>query len=307
MTTDRLPGGKPGLILYTMHDLVRACGLSLTAAALTAVAGCGGGSFSSAPSDGGTEGGAGEASADTGADGAVGDASSHWCAGRPERFCEDFDEETDITAFLSTWTTNQQTNGSFSFDTTSTVPSPPNALHVSGTSGAEVTVAKALSLPPAEKKVSLSFELRINQSENITGLSAAGFAAILYGKDLTGGYVALAIGNGPMLEAVGASPTDAGAGSAIPAVEGANSGTFPAPAVWAGRYTLEIDYTMMPPCAQVYDGTGAALLSKCMALPASLDSPGTFAIVLGDYSGGVDTNTGTVDLEFDNVTFDASY
>ena len=48
-----------------------------------------------------------------------------------------------------------------------------------GTSGAQVTVAKALTLMPQEKKVLLSFELRINQSENITGLAAAGFAAIL--------------------------------------------------------------------------------------------------------------------------------
>ena len=44
-----------------------------------------------------------------------------------------------------------------------------------------------------------------------------------------------------------------------------------------------------------------------MALPSSLATPGTFAIILGDYAGGLTTNTGTVDLEFDNVTFDATY
>jgi hypothetical protein len=284
-----------------MRNVSLSCGLPLTAAALTAVAGCGGGSFSASPTDGGVEGGS-EASADTGADGAVGDASSHWCTGRPEKFCEDFDEETDVTAFLSTWTTNQQSNGSFSFDTNAP-PSSPNALHVMGTSGAQVTVAKAVTLAPQEKKVLLSFELRINQSENISGLSAAGFAAILYGKDLTGGYVAMAIGSGPVLEAVASAPTDAG--TILPGTEQA-SGSFPAPETWAGRYTLEIDYTQMPPCAQVLDGTGAELLSKCLALPPSLATPGTFAIILGDYSGGF-TNTGTVDLEFDNVTLDATY
>jgi hypothetical protein len=277
----------------------------LTAVTLAVAVGCGGGSFSAASPDGGVEAG-GEASADTGAEGSVAEGSSHWCDSRPERFCEDFDEETDVNAFLSTWTTNQSTNGSFTFDTSSTVPSAPNALHVTGTSGAQVTVVRLLpTLPQHEKKVLLAFELRINQSENISGLSAAGFAAIVYGKDLTDGYVALAIGNGPMLEAVGASPADAGAGTAGIPIEQANSGTFPAPATWAARYTLEIDFTQTPPCASVYAGT-TALLGHCMALPSSLAVPTEFAIVLGDYSGGF-TNTGTVDLEFDNVTFDASY
>jgi hypothetical protein len=294
-----------------MRNVLLGCGLPLTAATLIVAAGCGGGSFSASAAEGGTpEGGAeagGEASADTGStDGPVAEGSSHWCDSRPERFCEDFDEETDVNSFLSTWTTNQATNGSFSFDTSSTVPSLPNALQVNGTSGAQVTVVKTLpTLPQHEKKVTLAFELRINQSENISGLSAAGFAAIVYGQDLADGYVALAIGNGPALEAVGSAPSDAGGTAGGFTFEMANSGTFPAPATWASRYTLEIDFTQTPPCASVYAGT-TALLAHCMALPSSLAVPTDFAIMLGDYSGGLN-NTGTVDLEFDNVTFDAAY
>jgi len=291
-----------------MRNVLFRCGLPLTAAVLITASGCGGGSFSAAPPDGG----GGEASADTGADssadGPVGDGSSHWCSGRPERFCEDFDEEMEINSFLSSWTTNQETNGSFSFDTSSTVPSPPNALHVTGQSGAQVTVVRVIpSLLAHEKKVSLAFELRINQSENIAGTAVAGFAAIVYGKSLDDGYVALAIGNGPTLEAVGASPGDAGAGTAGIPIEMANPGTFPAPQMWPGRYTLEIDFTQTPPCVNVALGT-TSLLDHCMDLPSSLATPDQFAIALGDYAGGLlTTNTGTIDLEFDNVTFDVSY
>jgi hypothetical protein len=78
--------------------------------------------------------------------------------------------------------------------------------------------------------------------------------------------------------------------------------------VWAGRYTVEIDYTKASgdagpsACVQIYAGV-SALLSPCLALPPSLSRPTTPAIAVGIFSAGVG-KTGNVGVAFDDVTYD---
>jgi len=300
----------------------------LTAAGFTGASGCGGGAFSAGPQEagvesGGVESGGGEAAADTasgdapldtsvpeaGSDGDAGSAGDHWCVGRPELFCEDFDEETNVTPFLSTWTTSQATGGSFQFDTSNNVPSPPNALRATGASGAQVIVVKSFPhLASHPKTVRLAFELRINIAGTEGLLSAAGFVVVSYGTQLSDGYVAMAIGTGPSIVTAWAAPTDAGVGDAGPFQTAKANGTFPSLMMWAGRYTLEIDYaasTAGGGCIQAYQGP-TPLLTTCMPLPPSLANPAVLSIAIGDYAGGLG-NTGATDIEFDDVTFDVAY
>jgi hypothetical protein len=307
----------------------------LTAAGITAAGGCGGGAFSTAPQqdaavDVGVDSGAGEAAADTasadapgdaGADTSVQDAgsgeasptpeaSTHWCSGRPEVFCEDFDEETNVTPFLATWTTSESMGGSFAFDTSASVPSPPNALRASGSSGAQVLVLKTMPHPAGHpKSIRLGFELRVNTVSGVVPLSAAGIAAVAYGVGLSDGYVAIAVTDGPSLSAVWSAPADAGATDAGPFQIAKATGSFPALQTWAGRYTLEIDYAAAAAgggaTLQLYQGV-TPLLSPPMPLPPSLGNPGFVSIALGDYAGGLQL-TGTIDLEFDDATYDVAY
>jgi hypothetical protein len=307
--------------------LVLACVLSSTAAGIATAAACGGSAFSTVPLDSG--GGASEAggvpeasgggdAADAGDATAAADASDasdagsapdHWCAGRQDLFCEDFDEQTNVTPFLSTWTTSQSNGGTFLFDTSDTVPSPPNALRVTGSSGAQTIVVQTEQLMPHPKSLRLGFELRINQSGSVGLLSAAGFAAVAYGGALSDGYVAMAIGYGPSLSTVWSAPADAGASDAGTFQGAKAGGTFPAAMAWAGRYTLEIDYgapaTASSGCIQAFDGV-TPLLTPCMPLPPSLSNPSVVSIAIGDYAGGL-ASTGDVDIEFDDVTLDVTY
>jgi len=119
------------------------------------------------------------------------------------------------------------------------------------------------------------------------------------------GYVALAIGDGPSLVAFWAdstTTTSVDAGTFKPAV---TTGPFPAAGIWAGSYTLEIDYSPTYPagCVQVFTGGAMKLLSTCLPLPAEFAMPKVLSIALGDVSGGL-AKTGSVEIEFDNVTFD---
>ncbi|HEY5243806.1 MAG TPA: hypothetical protein VIJ22_20135 [Polyangiaceae bacterium] len=228
-------------------------------------------------------------------------------------FCEDFDEYTSIGGFLGQWV-GSSLGGSFSFDQ-SGVPSAPNALHVVTTSTSGVR-SLAIIHPIAGAGASastqrLEFQLRINEAKGIDALSAAAVAAIVFGKDVSNGAVALAFTNGTgtnqaTLSAVYLGPAP---DSGIPAFGSAKaSSPFPTLGQWDGRFAIEIDYgpaTDAGPtaCAQIYAGTFPQL-TPCLALPPSLSHPVQTSIALGVYSGGLG-NTGTVDVEFDNVTYNA--
>ncbi|HEX3343910.1 MAG TPA: hypothetical protein VHS09_05020 [Polyangiaceae bacterium] len=228
-------------------------------------------------------------------------------------FCEDFDEYASIGAFLGTWI-GSGIGGTFSFDQ-SGVPSAPNALHVLTTSTSGV---RNLAFHPVQAAAGasttsqrLEFQLRINQAKGIDAFSAAAVAAIVFGKDVSYGAVALAFSSGTgsnpaALSAVFLGPAP---DSGIPVFGTANGPPpFPTLGQWDGRFALEIDYgpaTDAGPtaCAQIYVGTFPQL-TPCLVLPPSLSHPLQTSIALGVYSGGVG-NTGTVDVEFDNVTYNA--
>jgi hypothetical protein len=244
------------------------------------------------------------------------DAGSSWCSGSANTtnatvFCEDFDEypsgAAGISALLSssTWPTFEQSGGTFSFDT-SNPPSPPNAFVATGGSNAQMLIVKGLATPGAQiTTLHLEFDLRINEAGTIGLLSAAGLAAIAFGDSLVDGYAALAIGSGPNLQAVWTLPADAGPASASSFKTQNATGSFPTTGQWSGRYAIEIDYTgtaaAKTGCIQIYQGV-TPLLSPCLALPAEFATPHTLSVALGDYAGGTG-NTGTIDIEFDNVTF----
>jgi len=281
--------------------------LALTIVASTAgVAACGGSSFTAAD-----DGGAGaDAGADVASDGPAGGGDggggNHWCSGRPEYFCEDFDETNDVSALLGSWSNFEQSNGTFALDTMGSPPSPPNALRVTGADRAQVLVVKTFkAFASAPSRVRLEFALKVRSPGNVGYLSAVGFAAIAFGNTLDDGYAAMAIGNGPVLSAVWAQAADAGPGDAGPLQASNAQGAFPSSGVWAGRFAIEIDYSGGGGCVQIYQGP-TALLSHCMLLPDSLSSPRVFSIALGDYTGGLGI-TGNVDLEFDDVTFDVTH
>lgn len=281
--------------------------LALTALAWTAgMAACGGSSFTAAD-DGGAGADAGpDVAPDAPAGGGDAGSGSHWCSGRPELFCEDFDETNDVSALLGSWSNFEQSNGTFALDTMGSPPSPPNALRVTGADRAQVLVVKTFKpFASTPSRVRLEFALKVRSPGNVGYLSAVGFAAIAFGNAIDDGYAAMAIGNGPALAAVWAQAADAGPNDAGPLQASSAQGAFPSSGVWAGRFAIEVDYSGGGGCVQIYQGP-TALLSHCMLLPDGLSSPRVFSIALGDYTGGFGS-TGNVDLEFDDVTFDAPH
>jgi len=315
--------------------MVRVRGLLLLGglgAAFCAVGACGGGAFSVAQGDdGGSEagsssgGGSSGGSSGSGSSSGSGDAASPsdaassssggeaggtgWCATHgPNFFCEDFDEESDVATFLASWTTYEQSgSGAFRLDHTS-VPSPPSALGVAGGNGATFLVIKSFHQFPKSRSIRLEFELRINSAGNVGVLSAAGFAAIAFGNTIGDGYAAVAIGNGPVVQAAWATAGDAGATDAGAYDTESSTTPFPPLGQWAGRYAIVVDYTGatagLGGCVQVYQGP-TPILPKCLPLPPSLSNPSTVSIVLGDLAAGLQ-NTGNVDLEFDDVTLNVT-
>jgi hypothetical protein len=288
----------------------RTCILSLTACVWT-LAACGGSAFTSGNGgDGGTTG------VEAGGDGQGSDAgppqdaqSTSFCAGRPERFCEDFDEYGTVNDFLgsSKWTTFQQTMGAFHLDTQNAL-SPPNALRVTGSNHAQVLAVKAFdSLPSPLKTLTLAFDLRVNAPPpNVGILSLAGLAAFSFGSSIEQDVVGLVIANGtpPVLQAAWLTSADAGAPDAGTYAISSLTGPFPQSDSWSARYSLVIDYTQHPGgCLQMYAGT-TAQLAQCLAMPQSFGNARTVSIAIGDYAALLG-NVGLVDIEFDNVTFDA--
>ena len=333
MTAPTQPGPEPGISRDRMAALVAACGLSLTFGSFTLAAGCGGSAFSAgsdepdgqaAASDdaAAVEGGAPEMSPETSPDtGPVGrdqedDSGAPiveagppqgWCSGQTHTFCADFDEQPSVTALLSSWSSFEQSGGSFDFDTTSAL-SPPNALEVKGASGAQTLVLETFPrLHARPTKIRLEFDLRIDSPGSVGAFSAAGFAAIAYGTGVADGYVALAIGNdfGNVLAGAWAIADGSAAGDAGSYATSSSGTAFPSSGTWAGRFAIEIDYDASgSACLQGYRGP-TPLLTPCMPLPPSLSNPGVVSIALGDYAAGLG-NTGAIDLEFDNVTYDVT-
>jgi hypothetical protein len=234
--------------------------------------------------------------------GQVDSAPAGWCGAHPgHTFCEDFDGYQNVSAVFGSWSSFEQMNGNFKFDTAG-APSPPNALEAIGASGAKVIVLKTLPVAGTPASLRLEFDLRIDSPGKVGLLSAVGIAAIAFGSAITDGYATLAIGPGPTLAAAWADAADGGTSDAG-AFQASNAkGAFPSTGVWAGRYAIEIDYATAAGCVQVFDGS-TALLSSCLALPPGLQHPTSVSVVLGDYASGLES-TGSIDVEFDDVTFD---
>jgi hypothetical protein len=293
------------------HCLSIRCALSLTIASWT-LWGCGSG-FSAGPTgDAGRPETSSDAGMGTGDSGGPTDAPSHWCTGRSDLFCEDFDESNDITEFLNstTWSTYSETLGTFAFDTATNPPSPPNSLSVVAMSNAQALVIHTFpKIALLKTTLRLEFDLRVDQADQIAFGSAAAIAALAFGKELTAPVVTVALSSGPKLEAawgpgMGGPATDAGSGGFEEATK-----NFSPTGAWAGRYALEIAYGTPGErggCAQVYVGA-APQLPSCLPLPPLFDKPSTLSIALGVYSLGVlgSGSTGTMKIEFDDVTFNA--
>jgi hypothetical protein len=289
------------------------------AVCLLGLAGCGGTDFTASSPDAGDVDGGSTVDAGPLDDGPSTDAArdagvpvdagspGHWCATQNALFCADFDEASDVDTVLGSWTTFSKVGGQFSLDTSAGVPSPPNALEVmtTSTSGVRTLLAQAIrpfASPPTKMRLELA--LRIDAASSVGFLSAAAFAAILFGSGPEAGSVSLAIGNGPTLSAVYVEPADGGTSFGTSNI----SAPFPPTNQWDGRYAIEIDYGTAADggpsaCAQIYAG-GVPQLQPCMALPPSLQHPSTVSIAIGVYSGGAG-NTGNVILRFDDVTFTA--
>jgi hypothetical protein len=292
MTTGLFPGEMPGITLVKVRRLSLTCGL-----ALTVTAGCGGHAFQA----GGSGGGPGDAGSDMGA----ADGGGSWCSSQTTLFCEDFDEYGSIGDLYasSKWSTHGEANGSFRITSSTSPPSPPNSLEAIGGDGAAVLLVKTMDpLPASTKHARLEFDLRIDSAGSPGPFVAAGFAAIGFGAGIDDGYVALAIGNGPQLEMAWGISGDAGLRTDGGSTAGiAHVTTFPAASRWADRFAIDIDYSQS--CVQIYDGTSPQL-GACVPIAQELLARRTLSVVIGDYFVGLG-NVGQIDLEFDDVTFDA--
>lgn len=233
-----------------------------------------------------------------------------WCDHQPTAlFCEDFDRFSDVDKFLGSWTTYSIAGGQFTFDTSSNVPSAPNALRVTTTATADVKTLIAQNLPAFAQlpnRLRMEFTLRINKAANIGYLSGAAFAGFFNGPEVTDGAVAIAIGTALVgganqLEVAYVEPTrDSGPGFNAKA----SQNPFPGMNQWIGRYALDIQYgassTGRVGCARLLAG-GIDQLGGCLNLPATLGSPKTVTVVLGIYTTGLGNNSGDIELEFDNL------
>jgi hypothetical protein len=276
------------------------------------LAGCGGEAFTAG--DGGTADG-GEPDSTVVGDGGseAGDAGQSWCKtlGSAATFCEDFDEYADFAAFTNAWSGFSMAGGTLSFTPIAGVPSPPNALSAASTQTSHVN-AIALRLMPTSKTRPVSrrleFALYPGQATGIAEGSVAAIAAIMFGQTVASGAVAITFGPGPGTGAtLGAAYVEPSAGSGVPGFASqASNEAFPNLGSWDGRLALEIDYGsdagVATACVEVFLG-GIPQLSPCLPLPEDLIESQTVYIALGILSSGLDTNTGTVSLAFDNVTY----
>ena len=306
------------VLACSLGAVMAACGDSFTTTGGTVEAGvdaptvtpeAGAGDTSVSPDgapavDSGARGDAGDGGGVRDGGGGSDGGAAGWCGAHPgHTFCEDFDEYPSINGLFGAWTSFQQTNGTFSFDT-SNAPSAPNALDVAGTNGAQVLVFKGFPAGAKPSVLRLEFDLRFNSSGSVGLLAAVGIAAITFGPSVSDGYAALVIKYGPSLSAAWADSADAGPTDAGTFKIAGATGTFPTTGIWSARYAIEIDYSSTDTaCVQVFQGM-TPLLSPCLPLPPHLVHPGALSIVLGDYAAGIG-GTGAINVEFDDVTFDA--
>jgi hypothetical protein len=295
-------GGGPGRAGFTLA--VVAGVLSVAALAFAVGAGCG--SSFVAGAEGGADTGAKDAGGQT-VDARIDTGPPSWCATQKPKpaFCEDFDEYTSVSTFLDDWPISQQAGGVFTLDGKNAL-SPPNALEAAGDSGAQVIALRHIeTLKARPSALVLSFDLRINSLGKISALSGVGLAAISFGGSVSDPSVALALGGGGTLAGVwtlapGATPPDGGLPYGVQAAS--SSVTPPSLDTWGARYTMSVTFPKLgPPCFQILAGP-SKLLDPCMPLPPAFSRPSAVSIALGDYASAFKV-TGTVDVEYDNVTF----
>jgi hypothetical protein len=231
-------------------------------------------------------------------------------------FCEDFDRYTDINELLNAPGYNYSlVGGQFSFATDGSAPSKPNSLRMTTTAQTDVKALLAYTLRPfasAPNRVRLDFTLRVNKIQNLGALAGAAVVALLNGREVTEGGVALAVSADilgtaqALLAYVGPTPTDGGTpGFGSEPVKG----SFPPLNQWIGRYSIDIQYsgatTARVGNADLLAG-GASLLAKKLVLPVSLSSPNEITVVMGFYSAGLFSRSGDLEVELDNVVVTGS-
>jgi hypothetical protein len=278
----------------------------------------GGGAGGSQGGDGG--GGAVEAGVAGSSSGEAGTvdagAPKTWCTGQNVLFCEDFDRYTDINELLNAPGYNYSlVGGQFSLASDGSAPSKPNSLRMMTTAQNDVKTLLAHTLAPfasLPSRVRVDFSLRVNKVENLGALAGAAVVALLNGREVSDGGVAIAVGadilarSQALLAYVGPTPADGGTpGFGTEPVQGA----FPPLNQWIGRYAIDIQYsgssTARTGAADVLAG-GASLLQKKLVLPANLSSPREITVVMGFYSAGFFSKSGDLEVELDNVVVTGS-
>jgi hypothetical protein len=239
-----------------------------------------------------------------------------WCDGQttPALFCEDFDRYGDINELLNApGYTYSLIGGQFSFASDGSAPSKPNSLRMSTTAQTDVKALLAYTLPPFDalpNRVRVDFTLRVNKVQNLGVLAGAAVVALLNGREVSDGGVALAVsadilGRIQALLAYVGPATDAGPPSGSEAAQGA----FPPLNQWIGRYSVDIQYsgasTARTGNADLLTG-GASLLQKKLVLPSSMSSPKEITVVMGFYSAGLWARSGDLEVELDNVVVTGS-
>jgi hypothetical protein len=241
-----------------------------------------------------------------------------WCHGQNVLFCEDFDRFTDVNELLNAPGYNYSLiGGQFNLASDGTAPSKPNSLRMTTTAPTNVKALLAYTLPAfttTPNGVRVDATLRVNKVQNVGALAGAAIFAVLNGREVSDGGVAVAVAADlfsnvqAVLAFVGPQPTDGGTPSfGSEPVQGA----FAALNQWIGRYSIDIQYsgasTARTGNADLLAG-GASLLQKKLVLPPSLSSPKEITVVMGYYSAGLfpNSNSGDLEVEIDNVVVTGS-
>jgi hypothetical protein len=232
----------------------------------------------------GLTGGAGDAGT-TSVDGGAG-----WCASRPTppTFCADFDETTDLSTVVATWSQGAAGDGSMAVQSQGDAPSPPNVLSASadGTQAlaytGSIVLANTVSKGAPLSTVHAEAQLRLDNGAITGALDSAALLTVSFAD----AQVYLAFSKGGLLLAV-QEPGDAGTYSytAVP-------GTL-TPALWAGSFAIDVDLKE----GKVKVSHDAIDVANASLAPPS-SSPQSVTIRVGVVDFG---QTGTIGFSFDNV------
>lgn len=238
-----------------------------------------------------------------------------WCTGQTALYCEDFDAYSDLNKLLNAPGYTYSTVGGKFALAGDAPPSDPSALEVTSTATSDVKTLLAKTLAPfstVPTHIRMEFALKVNKAANIGYLAGAAFAAILNGREVTDGGVAMAVGQAlsggtNVFELGYVEPQhDGGPGFSSKLAQGA----FPPLGQWIGRYAIDIQYAgsgaTRTGCARLLAAAGVNQLDSCLALPATLSNPRQITVVMGLYSAGLFSNSGNVEIELDNVIVTAS-